>query len=331
MRIVRHNVQACLAIVFLLVFGGCGGNPAPEPAAEASAFMLADWMTLLDDRAPLAAVALPGAHDAGTAGMSWLGETQRLSVRDQLLCGTRYLDLRVELSPQGTPRIFHGPLPGVPLAPLLRDIRAFLNRHPSEVLVLDFQHFRGKSETAAAQQVERILGPCLFRKPSGTNEGDLLAALRLGDVRGRGIVLWGSVRFPDWAFRRERALRSRYVTSWHTQSSAWFLENALPNYLATLDAPPTRPLTVLQTQLTDGWGFRGPLWLERRHAPALDAWIAALARHPRLPVVNIILRDDVTPAKNTDILRLNRAKGHIPPHHLAAFEAFTAYGNVPKP
>lgn len=288
-------------------------------------------MALLDDRAPLSALALPGAHDAGTAGMPWLGETQRLSVRDQLLCGTRYLDLRAELSPQGTPRIFHGPLPGAPLEPLLEDIRAFLDRHPSETLILDFQHFRGGSEAIVAQQVERTLGPRLLRKPPGTDGGDFLAGLRLGDVRGRGVVLWGSTRFPDWAFRRERSLRSRYVGSWHTRGSAWFLDNALPNYLATLDAPPTRPLTVLQTQLTDGWALRGPLWLERRHAPALDAWIAALARHPRLPLVNIVLRDDVSPAKNTAILRLNRAKGHIPPHHRATFEALTAHNGNPRP
>lgn len=325
MRAARRTLLlAGLSAALLLALWAYGGGGAARQNATADATApLADWMALLENRAPLSALALPGAHDAGTAGMLWAAETQRLSVRDQLRCGTRYFDLRAELSPKGVPRIFHGPVSGAPLAPLLGDVRAFLDRHPTEALALDFQHFRRESEAAVARQVERILGPRLLRKPSGADEGGFLADLRLADARGRCIVLWGSVRFPDWAFRRERALRSRYVESWHTRDSAWFLANALPHYLDTLGAPPKRPLTVLQTQLTDGWVLRGPLWLERRHAPALDAWIADLARHPRLPSVNIVLRDGVTPAKNVAILRLNRAKGHVPRRHQTAFAALT--------
>lgn len=284
---------------------------------------LAAWMAFLREDAPLVAVALPGAHDAATAGMPWVAETQRLSVRDQLLCGTRYLDLRVARGRRGGLRIFHGPVVGAPLEPLLGAVRDFLGRNPSETLLLDFQHFRGGSEGAAAQQVERILGPWLLRAPEEGGTCAFLRGLRLADVRGRCLVFWGSVQCPSWAFPRVRTLRSRYVEAWHRQASGDFVAHALPRYLESLGTPSGPPVTVLQTQLTDAWGLRGPLWLERWHRPALDGWVEALRHHPRLAAVNVVLRDDVGPGKNAAILRLNRAKGWVRTDRISTFDTLT--------
>ena len=62
-------------------------------AACAFAVDTADWMRGVRDDAPLRRIAIPGAHDAGTAGMPWYSRTQDADTATLLADGVRYLAL----------------------------------------------------------------------------------------------------------------------------------------------------------------------------------------------------------------------------------------------
>lgn len=118
---------------------------------------------------PLLNLAIPGTHDSGTysigksspvgddkAGADYgiatvtngsamvLARAQGLSVAQQLLEGVRYLDLRVD-GTTGSIAIVHAYV-GEPIEAVMQDVREFLDAHPHELIILDFQKVVGLSE-----------------------------------------------------------------------------------------------------------------------------------------------------------------------------------------
>lgn len=120
----------------------------------------------------LNAVALPGAHDAGTFAIaatagstigsgdglmspdnknvkrilslgpvfgSW-AKTQERTTTEMLTDGIRYFDLRVCVDGKGSLMTCHG-LFGAPLESMLADIKKFSDQNPREVILLGFNHF----------------------------------------------------------------------------------------------------------------------------------------------------------------------------------------------
>lgn len=133
--------------------------------------IIESWMTHLDPymraNCPLIRLAIPGSHDSMMYRMMshspvtpeapeflpWLLKLHPRSVQnwvltqnggagcgvnEQLVNGIRYFDIRACLQ-GGAFMLCHGVLSGESLQPL-RDIRVFLDAHPLEVVILDFQH-----------------------------------------------------------------------------------------------------------------------------------------------------------------------------------------------
>ncbi|MCQ2366680.1 MAG: phosphatidylinositol-specific phospholipase C domain-containing protein [Akkermansia sp.] len=288
-------------------------------AACAFAVDTADWMRGVRDDAPLRRIAIPGAHDAGTAGMPWYSRTQDADTATLLADGVRYLDLRVALE-DGKLRIFHGPSTGVELDGILQAVAAFLDAHPAECVLLDFQHFQGGAEQPALAALTAALGQRIFAAPNPQDKVGCINSLPLSAVRGRVVVFWGSAQDPqladprlflrgnDAGTRTNACLHSFYNESAHMGESKALIGTTLPQYLARF-ASLDSGICVLQGQLTDGWGVRGPRSRENTHAAAMDAFVSSLANSPHLPAVNVILRDFATAEKNAKTIGLNRAKG----------------------
>ncbi len=290
-------------------------------AACAFAVETADWMRGVRDDAPLRRMAIPGAHDAATAGMPWYSCTQNADTAALLANGVRYLDLRVALQ-EGRAVIFHGPSRGVKLDAVLQAAAAFLDAHPSECVLLDFQHFQNGAEQTALTALVARLGARLFTAPAPQDKAACIDSLTLGAARGKAIVFWGSTQDPqlkdprlflrgnDSGTRPGACLHSFYSESAHAGESATFIASTLPQYLARFAALGSG-ICVLQGQLTDAWGIRGPRSRESTHAAAMDAFVESLATSPHLPAVNVIMRDFATPEKNAKTIELNRAKGFM--------------------
>lgn len=290
-------------------------------AACAFAVDTADWMRGVRDDAPLRRIAIPGAHDAGTAGMPWYSRTQDADTATLLADGVRYLDLRVALE-NGKLHIFHGPSTGVELEGILQAVAAFLNAHPAECILLDFQHFQGGAEQPTLAVLTAALGQRIFAAPNPKDKVGCINSLPLSAVRGRVVVFWGSAQDPQLAdprlflrgngagTRPNACLHSFYNESEHTGESKALIGTTLPEYLARF-ASLDSGICVLQGQLTDGWGIRGPRSRENTHASAMDAFVSSLADSPNLPAVNVILRDFASAGKNAKTIELNRAKGFM--------------------
>ncbi|KAG7276304.1 hypothetical protein CRUP_015627 [Coryphaenoides rupestris] len=144
---------------------------------------MADWMSHLPAALwdiPLCSLAIPGSHNAITYCLDmndrspvdltqpdmlqkldkymkplirpfvykW-AVTQEHGVLQQLDCGVRYCDLRIAHRPTDTSTdlyFYHGVYTTVTVETVLSEIRAWLDAHPREVVILSFSHFLGLNQ-----------------------------------------------------------------------------------------------------------------------------------------------------------------------------------------
>ncbi|CAC5419438.1 PI-PLC X domain-containing protein 2,PI-PLC X domain-containing protein 3 [Mytilus coruscus] len=130
-----------------------------------------NWMSRLPEHlhtVPLNQLAIPGSHNSysydldtnseigpdkadirpfismfGDMGKSVMKEwsvTQYLTFRQQLEHGVRYFDLRVASRKDKEGIFFLHSLYGMPVASGLDEIKSFLDEHPKEIILLDFNH-----------------------------------------------------------------------------------------------------------------------------------------------------------------------------------------------
>lgn len=287
--------------------------------AEASA---AEWMAKIPDETPLRQVAIPGSHDAGTYGMVWLGRTQNYSVGTQLSFGARYFDIRVNKTDSGYP-IYHSVINGVEFGEVLADIKEFIKAHPSEVLILDFQHFKGGSRedvfTFLADELDSE--GLVLHNDTGRSDVEFIHSLTVGEARGKCIVFFGETDddFSDWIFLRNNdectrvntAMDSYYLGDCHKAGFDALVGEAHPIYFDLLrqrQAQGTDCIFVLQCQLTDGKLIFGPWSAERGQEERMDAYVMDLRENECFDGVNVVLRDFLTPEKCREIIDLNNEK-----------------------
>ena len=316
-------VSAVLALILMtvgvLALVANSQNDKSQPTKE-----LSQWMGMIKDDVLLKKVVIPGAHDAGTKGLSYLAETQDRDTADMLACGTRYLDLRVSKTKDGELKIYHGPFKGVTLESVLEDVAKFLQQNPTEMLILDFQHFDGDAEKDVQAKVLATL-------PVVKAVGDFVQfvdGLTLGDVRGKCLVLWGADSADNETFLRrnndegtlaQTALQSYYQGALNKKSSSTYIKEALPHYV-DLYKQNGKGLFVLQGQLTDGLFVFGPHFREATHNKNMNEYVENLKNSADLDVINVIMRDYVTPHKNCLALQLNLTKNAVKSDSVAAFQ-----------
>ena len=310
-----------LCIVGVIMIVANSQNDKSEPTPE-----LSQWMGMIKDDTLLKNVVIPGAHDAGTKGLSYLAETQDRDTAAMLKCGTRYLDLRVAKTNKGELKIFHGPFKGVTLNSVLEQITQFLNANPSEALILDFQHFDNGAELDTQTKVLATL-PCV--RCTEENVVDFVDSLTLGEIRGKCLILWGDDSADNLVFLRRNndagtvensALQSYYEGKLNKKSSSNYVKNALPYYIERYKQDNCKGLFVLQGQLTDGLFVFGPHFREATHNKNMNKYVENIKDSEDLDIINIVMRDYVTPHKNCLTLQLNLTKNNVKPEHTTAFQ-----------
>ncbi|KAK6192498.1 hypothetical protein SNE40_003952 [Patella caerulea] len=129
---------------------------------------------------PLNQLAIPGCHDSGAYWFDRSGglfpdasnalkclysvfgrctciyrwaKTQNMNFCQQLKAGIRYFDLRVTTKPYTEDLYFHHTLYADKVEPSLRDMNTFLDAHPKEVIILDFNHFNKEMEITRDDQL----------------------------------------------------------------------------------------------------------------------------------------------------------------------------------
>ncbi|KAL7891365.1 hypothetical protein AOLI_G00008410 [Acnodon oligacanthus] len=99
--------------------------------------------------------------------------TQERSVREQLDCGVRYCDLRIAHRPNDSSSdlyFYHGVYTTVTVEAVLKEIKAWLDAHPKEIVILSFSHFLGLSQelhTLLISTIKNVFDSKLCPKTEG--------------------------------------------------------------------------------------------------------------------------------------------------------------------
>lgn len=293
-----------------------------------------NWQSYIDDDVRFLDVVTPGSHDAGTNGLGDLFRTQNSGYYDQLSAGVRYFDVRVAEF-QGTVRSVHAdsgePLTpssanGVPFQDILNDINKFIEKNPSEVIILDFQHiWNDFSSVVLPMIVSNLPSQAILNKSLSQD----LSTLTMGQLREWKINLILVVNdeqsySPDFSannflYERTQYLLSPYVGGNHGSTSG--LISAFAGYIAQRDS---NKIFVLQSQRTGTISNLTIYELEadlRSYANDYARSLSLEKNQSLLSSINIIMRDFVADdgfgasesAQTTmqSILFLNVYKGNI--------------------
>ncbi|XP_018574666.1 PI-PLC X domain-containing protein 3 [Anoplophora glabripennis] len=199
------------------------------------------WMTNLPDQIkslPIIYLAIPGSHDSFTASLSAKSEiapdaddtlkklkflgpiltyfmanwsrTQAYSATEQLIAGIRYFDLRVATK-EGTEDFFfvHG-LYSDNVQTVLTEMLKFLESHPREVIIIDFQHFYALTDSdhdRLMQMLSKTFGAKLLPYSDHMDfisldymttqyQYQVIAVYRSDAARSGQPLLWPSASFP---------------------------------------------------------------------------------------------------------------------------------------
>lgn len=327
-------IVACILGAFIVVNLGFltyanARNDYSKPSADLSV-----WMSYIKDDALVKDIVIPGSHDSATDDMVYLARTQMRSVKDQLLCGARYLDLRVGYK-NGVLKVFHGPVYGGKYEPVLKQVKEYISAHPTELIIFDLQHFDNDAKADAIALTVSYLSDYFVTNDTELSDVAFIDSLRLSACRGKILFLLGEDKGEsesnNYIFKRnnddgnieDAVIRSDYVADWNGASSTDYVDKYLPVFMDNYKANPVG-LFVLQGQLSDFMYVRGLKFREATHAKRMDDYTRALATSPDLKYVNIILRDFVGPKKNALILSLNINKGVVASAHAETFTALCA-------
>lgn len=293
------------------------------------------YMSCLKSDAKLGEIVMLGAHDAGTVGQNDTACTQHSDFAEMLDGGVRYFDCRVT-DVNGEPSFVHGNTDSVfwpspkhmTLVEACDDIVAFVEKYPSEVIVLDFQHTWDATEDKVIAILEQKLGGIALDKTLA----DVPAEVTLGQMRewGKNVVI--VYRTPekceqkDFLYEREEYLQSEYNKGVHSIGESNY-EQAYPLLVAEWDkyiaGKSEGKLFVLQSQIT------ATTWLaeaEAKFRPIANDWLAGLEKAEnadKLAAINIVMRDfvaddDIGSERASDevfkiVVKLNAAKGLVAP------------------
>ncbi len=185
-----------LLIAVLLAAAAVFVLPLCEGVSRAPVEGSADWMAGLGDDLPLNLVTLPGTHNAGAANaqLAFFSKCQSMGIRAQLEAGYRYLDIRLGKDEESGELILkHGFTNCKPsafsnraltLAEVTADCYAFLDEHPTEVVLFCVKHEHGEFPISEMQ--------ALLAAECAEESGKWLLSDKLptvGEARGKIVLL----------------------------------------------------------------------------------------------------------------------------------------------
>ncbi len=173
----------------------------------------ANWMSKLDHSLNLDQVIMPGSHDAGMSELHHcsapgeLVQTQGLSIGNQLLAGSRYFDIRMELDSNGLLVTYHRTAGvgcnGQPLEKILNESRDFFIANPSETAIFKFSHTRDDS-AEVKKRVNDLINEYSNYLYKNERSDINLSELKLDDVRGKMILVF---HYGEYVNTREGKFR----------------------------------------------------------------------------------------------------------------------------
>lgn len=187
-----------------------GGNNVHTVDVDTSNFIdTANWMSQISNTTTLNQLVMPGSHDAGMSELHHCAppvvaggytQTQSGSIKQQLLDGSRYFDIRVDYDYDELVTYHRDERFGVgwgcngqSLKAVLDGTKDFLNAHNTEIAILKFSHIRhteGHDPSVIKQKIDQLLDSYAADIYVNSASNVNLTNLQLDNVRGKMILVF---------------------------------------------------------------------------------------------------------------------------------------------
>lgn len=282
-----------------------------------------NWMSYIKDDVKLTRLVIPGAHNAGSYGMSAMAECQRDNLFVQFEHGIRQYCLRLNTNRKGEIVLAHGITKGDLFENALGDIKKALDMYPDEFILLDIREYYPQkfgpitlTYKADKNKVDALLEKYIQPEKYAFCDFEHISEVTVGDIRKSGKRYILINENEDYRFSKN----CEQILPWEKDVNGAKAEQFANETLRFFDDYKTDGLYWFQTQQTPNLGTQigvtTPAKLDDDLVNHFDTIINGIANTPRyLERSNIIAGDFMTRdySKSRSILKLNLLKGNVKP------------------
>ena len=282
-----------------------------------------NWMSYIKDDVKLTRLVIPGAHNAGSYGMSAMAECQRDNLFVQFEHGIRQYCLRLNTNRKGEIVLAHGITKGDLFENALKDIKKALDMYPDEFILLDIREYYPQkfgpitlTYKADKNKVDALLEKYIQPEKYAFCDFEHISEVTVGDIRKSGKRYILINENEDYRFSKN----CEQILPWEKDVNGAKAEQFANETLRFFDDYKTDGLYWFQTQQTPNLGTQigvtTPAKLDDDLVNHFDTIINGIANTPRyLERSNIIAGDFMTRdySKSRSILKLNSLKGNVKP------------------
>ena len=282
-----------------------------------------NWMSFIKDDVKLTRLVIPGAHNAGSYGMSAMAECQRDNLFVQFEHGIRQYCLRLNTNRKGEIVLAHGITKGDLFENALKDIKKALDMYPDEFILLDIREYYPQkfgpitlTYKADKNKVDALLEKYIQPEKYAFCDFEHINEVTVGDIRKSGKRYILINENEDYKFSKN----CEQILPWEKNVNGAKAKEFANETLRFFDDYKTEGLYWFQTQQTPNLGTQigvtTPAKLDDDLVKYFDVIINGIATTPRyLERSNIIAGDFMTRdySKSRAILKLNLLKGNVKP------------------
>lgn len=282
-----------------------------------------NWMSYIKDDVKLTSLVIPGAHNAGSYGMSKMAECQKDNLFVQFEHGIRQFCLRLNTDRKGNIVLAHGITKGDLFENALKDIKKALEMYPDEFILFDVREYYPQkfgpitlTYKADKDKVDSLLKKYLDPENNAFYDFKHISDVTVGDIRKSGKRFILINENEDYKFSKS----CEQILPWEKDVNGAKAEKFANETLRFFDDYKTDGLYWFQTQQTPNLGTEigvtNPKKLDDDLVKYFHIMIDGIASTPRyLERANIIAGDFMTRdySKCRQILKLNLLKGNVKP------------------
>ena len=280
-----------------------------------------NWMSFIKDDVRLTRLVIPGAHNAGSYGMSAMAECQKDNLFVQFEHGIRQYCLRLNTNRRGEIVLAHGITKGDLFENALKDIKRALNMYPDEFILLDIREYYPQKfgpitlkYKADKDKVNALLDKYLNTKENAYCDFENISEVTVGNIRksGKRFILINETQSYEFS------KNCKQILPWDKKINGMKAENFRIHATDFFDTCHTDGLYWFQTQQTPNLGTEigvtAPKELDDSLRPYFCEIIEKIAQTKSyLKQSNIIAGDFMTEdyMKSEAILNLNILKNNV--------------------
>lgn len=280
-----------------------------------------NWMSYIKDDVKLTELVIPGAHNAGSYGMSAMAECQKDNLFTQFEYGIRQFCLRLNTNKRGEIVLAHGITKGDLFENALKDVKKALEMYPDEFILFDVREYYPQkfgpitlTYKADKNKVDSLLKKYLDPENNAFYDFEHISDVTVGDIRKSGKRFILINENEDYKFSKS----CEQILPWEKNVNGAKAEKFANETLRFFDDYKTDGLYWFQTQQTPNLGTEigvtTPAKLDDDLVKYFHIMIDGIAATPRyLERANIIAGDFMTRdySKCRQILKLNLLKGNV--------------------